>query len=286
MRPASFRGKVAIVTGGASGIGAALGRELAARGAEVVLVDRQLARAEDVAATIRASGGRATAGELDVRDFAANQRVVRDVVERAGRVDLFVANAGIAVGGEIDTYDASDWDDVFDVNLRGVAYGLQAVYPQMIEQRAGHFVATASMAGLVSAAGEASYTASKHAVVGLMKTLRVEGARHGVRASVLCPGAIETPILTGGEYGRFKYAGLSKEAARALWDRVHPMDVDVFARKALDAIARGEAIIVLPAWWKALWYLERASPAAGVALWRRLLTQVRADIAKAGGRPL
>ena len=184
MRPASFRGKVAIVTGGASGIGAALGRELAARGAEVVLVDRQLARAEDVAATIRASGGRATAGELDVRDFAANQRVVRAVVERAGRVDLFVANAGIAVGGEIDTYDASDWDDVFDVNRRGVAYGLQAVYPQMIEQRAGHFVATASMAGLVSAAGEASYTASKHAVVGLMTTLRnSESPRLKVRIS-------------------------------------------------------------------------------------------------------
>ena len=286
MRPASFRGKVAIVTGGASGIGAALGRELAARGAEVVLVDRQVARAEEVAAAIRASGGRASADELDVRDLAANERVVKGVVERSGRVDLFFANAGIAVGGEIDSYDASDWDDVFDVNLRGVAYGLQAVYPRMIAQRGGHFVATASMAGLVSAAGEASYTASKHAVVGLVKTLQVEGMRHGVRASVLCPGAIETPILTGGEYGRIKYAGLSKEAARALWDRVRPLDVDVFAKKALDAVARGEPIIVLPAWWKALWYLERASPAASVAIWRRLLTQVRADIARSGGRAL
>lgn len=281
----TFRDKVAIITGGASGIGAALGRELAARGAEVVLVDRQVARAEDVAAAIRASGGRASAGELDVRDFDANQRVVRDTVARAGRVDLFFANAGIAVGGELDSYDRSDWDDVLDVNLRGVAYGLQAVYPQMIAQRGGHFVATASMAGLVSAAGEGSYTATKHAVVGLVKTLQVEGKRHGVRASVLCPGAIETPILSGGEYGRIKYPGLSKEATRALWDRVRPLDVDVFARKALDAIARGEPIIVLPAWWKALWYLERVSPAASVAIWRRLLTQVRADIARSGGRP-
>src|SRR5580704_12630057 len=134
----TFDGKVAIVTGGASGIGAALCRALGARGADVVVADRQTARAEGVAQHIRAAGGRATSAELDVRRHESMASVVADTERRAGRVDLFFNNAGIGVGGEMDTYAPRDWDDVFDVNLRGVAYGVQAVYPVMIRQGAGH----------------------------------------------------------------------------------------------------------------------------------------------------
>jgi NAD(P)-dependent dehydrogenase (short-subunit alcohol dehydrogenase family) len=195
-------------------------------------------------------------------------------------VDLFFNNAGIGVGGDMDTYAPPDWDDVFDVNLRGVAYGVQCVYPVMIRQGSGHIVNTASVAGLVTSPGSGSYTATKHAVVGLSKALRVEGRRHGVRISALCPGAIATPILTGGVFGRVNIP-VSKEKLRALWERTHPMDPDVFASKVLPAVARNEGIIVVPQWWKALWYLERVSPALSAGLWERLYANTRAQIAAA-----
>lgn len=279
---ASFAGKVAIITGGASGIGAALGKALAKAGAEVVLADRQADLADSVASSLRASGGRATAIELDVRSLPSMKHVVDDTLKRAGAVDYFFNNAGIGVAGEMDGYAPADWDDVIDVNLRGVAHGIQAIYPVMVARRSGHIVNTASMAGLVGAAGEGSYTATKHAVVGLSKSLRVEARRHGVRVSVLCPGAIRTPILTGGKFGRVKFVGLSDEKILELWALLRPMDVDVFARKALRAVARDEAIIVVPRWWKALWYVDRVSPELSMKVWELVLEKMRSDLAKAG----
>lgn len=276
-------GKTAIITGGASGIGKALAQALAAAGADVVIADRQLDVAEEVAREQRDVGRLATAVELDVRDLPKMQRIVDDAVARTGKVDMLFNNAGIGVGGEMDGYSREDWDDVFDVNLRGVAYGVQAAYPRMVKQGFGHIINTASMAGLVSAAGEGSYTAAKHGVVGLSKSLRVEARRHGVRVSVLCPGAIRTPILTGGKYGRLNFDKLSEEAILKMWAAVRPMDVDEFARKALDRILANEAIIVLPRWWKALWYIERVSPTVSFRIWEMMLGKLRSDIAAAGG---
>jgi NAD(P)-dependent dehydrogenase (short-subunit alcohol dehydrogenase family) len=281
----AYSGRVAIITGGASGIGAALGKELARGGAHVVLADRQADLAERIASSIRSDGGRATAVELDVRNLAAMTAVVDSTVAQLGAVDYFFNNAGIGVGGEIYTYEPRDWDEVFDVNLRGVAHGIQAVYPQMIRQGSGHIVNTASMAGLVAAPGDGSYTATKHAVVGLSKALRLEAKRHGVRVSVLCPGAIRTPILSGGRYGRINIDGLTEDKVLAMWETLRPMDVDVFARKAARAVARNTAIIVLPAWWKAFWYVERISPALSARVWGAMLERMRADIAAAGGQP-
>ena len=281
-----FEGKVAVVTGGASGIGAALGREMGRRGAEVVVADRQVELAEEVAARIRGDGGRATAVELDVRSLESITAVVEATVARSGRIDLLFNNAGIGVAGEMDNYEPSDWDDVIDVNLRGVAYGVQVVYPRMVRQGSGHIVNTASVAGLVGAVGEGSYTATKHAVVGLSKSLRTEGRRHGVRVSVLCPGAIRTPIFTGGKYGRMNYVGLREEKMLELWSRMRPMEPDAFAQKALDAVARNEAIIVFPRWWRAFWYLDRISPAMSDRLWGAMLTYLRNEITASGARPI
>jgi NAD(P)-dependent dehydrogenase (short-subunit alcohol dehydrogenase family) len=285
MSESAYSGKVAVITGGASGIGAALGKEIARRGAHVVLADRQADLAEQVASGIREGGGRATAVELDVRSLPAMSAVVDGTVAQLGAVDYFFNNAGIGVGGEMSNYEPRDWDDVFDVNLRGVANGVQAVYPQMIRQGSGHIVNTASMAGLVAAPGDGSYTATKHAVVGLSKALRLEAKRHGVRVSVLCPGAIRTPILTGGKFGRVNIDGLSEDKLLAMWETLRPMDVDVFARKAARAVARNQAIIVLPRWWKAFWYVERFSPALSARVWGAMLERMRADIESAGGQP-
>src|SRR5262245_43752175 len=136
MARASFASKLALITGGASGIGAAIGRALADRGADVVLADRQIELANEVAESIRRAGGTARAIELDVRKLDDFERVV----ERIERIDYLFNNAGIGVAGEMDGYSARDWDDVIDVNLRGVAYGIQAVYPRMIRQGSGHII--------------------------------------------------------------------------------------------------------------------------------------------------
>jgi NAD(P)-dependent dehydrogenase (short-subunit alcohol dehydrogenase family) len=279
----ALAGRVAIVTGGASGIGRALGEELAARGCTVVLADRQLELAREVALELEKRGKAASAADLDVRDLAAFEALAQEVRARFGRIDLLFNNAGIGVGGGMETYAPEDWDDVFDVNLRGVANGVQAVYPILVEQRSGQIVNTASMAGLVPSPSQGSYSASKHAVVGLTKALRVEAKRFGVRASVLCPGAVRTPILTGGRFGRVKLA-LSEDEMLRLWERFRPMAPELFARRAVDAVLRNQAVVVLPSWWKAFWYLERLSPSLSLRLSEALHRRLEAELAEARAR--
>ncbi|MGH3635102.1 MAG: SDR family NAD(P)-dependent oxidoreductase, partial [Mycobacterium sp.] len=235
---------------------------------------RQIGEAQDLAHHLSSGGGTAHAIELDVRDYASFERAVAEVVQQSGRIDYLFNNAGIGVGGEIDSYTLDDWNDVFDVNLRGVVHGIQAVYPIMIRQHCGHIVNTASMAGLATSA-QASYTATKHAVVAISKTLRVEAEHHGVQVSVLCPGVIRTPILTGGKYGRVKMAGVSDEQLLKFWEPLRPMAPEKFAERALRAVLRGDAIIVVPARWKAWWYLERLSPALSMRLAKVTLKRLR-----------
>lgn len=266
-------GKVAFLTGGASGIGAALTSRLAEAGADVWIADRQFEVADQLARRLRDRGAMVHAVELDVRDHAAFQGAIAQTVEESGRVDYLFNNAGIGIGGEVDALTLDDWNDIIDVNLRGVVHGLQAAYPVMIKQGGGHIVNTASVAGLVTTSGQAGYAATKHAVVALSKTMRVEAATHGVQVSVLCPGVVRTPILTGGQYGRNR--SVSKENLLKLGETLRPMDPDTFAEKALRAVLRNQAIIVVPRWWKALWYLERLSPALSMRTAATALSRTR-----------
>jgi NAD(P)-dependent dehydrogenase (short-subunit alcohol dehydrogenase family) len=277
MAGGSIESKVALVTGGASGIGRALGEELGAQGVDVVLADRQVGLAEEVATAIRERGGRASAAELDVREFGEFERLAHATHERTGRIDLLFNNAGIAVAGEIRDYTLQDWEDVFAVNLRGVVHGIQAVYPLMIEQGFGHIVNTASMAGLVPSPMTASYTTTKHAVVGLSKALRVEAKAYGVRVSVVCPGVIRTPILQGGEYGRLNLP-VSPQQSEERLERLRPMDANLLAKKVLGAVSRNRAIIIFPRWWKLFWYLERISPALSARLGEFFVESARRDL--------
>ena len=134
-----FDAAVAVITGGASGIGLALARALAARRASVVIADRQVDLARDEAARIAAVGGRAEGVDLDVRAAAAVDACIAAVFERHGRLDFLFNNAGIGVGGEVLEYRVADWDDVIGVNLLGVAYGVQAAYGRMVRQGFGHY---------------------------------------------------------------------------------------------------------------------------------------------------
>ena len=269
----SVSGKIAFVTGGASGIGAALTAKLIDGGAEVWIADRQIGAAHELAQRLDSGGAKAHAIELDVRSYPSFERAVAEAVQQSGRIDYLFNNAGIGVSGEVDSYTLDDWNDVFDVNLRGVVHGIQAVYPIMIRQHSGHIVNTASMAGLVASPGLGSYTATKHAVVGISKALRVEAERHGVQVSVFCPGVIRTPIMTGGKYGRMNIS--DEEVLKKFSERLRPMAPEVFAERALRAVLRGDAIIVVPGWWKAWWYLERLSPALSMRFAKVSLKRLR-----------
>jgi NAD(P)-dependent dehydrogenase (short-subunit alcohol dehydrogenase family) len=282
-----FDGKVAVVTGAASGIGRALSEELARRGTTVVLADLQADEAEAAAASLRAAGGSASAAALDVSDFERVREVVERVAAEHGRLDFVFNNAGIGVGGEIRDHTIAAWNRIIDVNLRGVVHGVQAAYPIMIRQGSGHIVNTASMAGLSTAPLMASYSATKHAVVGLSKSLRAEAVEFGVRVSVLCPGVIRTPIIAGGRYGIFVGARpeQQREALARLFEGFRPMDVRVFAAKVLDQVARNRAIIVVPGWWKSLWWLERLSPGLVLVLARRLVATTRKELGGAAEAP-
>ena len=254
-----FDGAVAIMTGGASGIGRALSEALGRRGASVVVADRQVALAQEVAAGIQERGGKASAVELEVTDFTAVDQLVRATVQAQGRLDYMFNNAGIAIGGEARLCQIEDWDSVLNVNLHGVVNGVQAAYPVMLGQGYGHIVNTASMAGLLPMPMAVSYATAKHAVVGLSKSLRVEAAQYGVRVSALCPGVIRTPILHGGKYGK-QLQPVAPEVQEKFMQQYRPMDPSLFAERVLDALARNKPIIIVPGWWRLLWWISRLSP--------------------------
>lgn len=266
----------ALVTGGASGIGRALAEELARRGADVVVADLQGALAEEVASAIRRAGGRATAAVVDVRDGAAVERVVADALSRHGRLDYVFNNAGTGVMGQAHHMSAADWELVVDVNLKGVLHVVHAAYPRLVEQGFGHLVNTASVAGLLTPPFLSAYVATKHAVVGLSRSMRVEARRLGVRVSVLCPGAIETPLLTGGVFGRSLYE-MSDERKRAWWARVRPVPVGPFVKDALAAVARDEGVIVLPRFQRPLLRMLRLVPGLEERIQERLLARTLAE---------
>lgn len=255
-----FQNTTAIVTGAASGIGRALARELANEGSHVIVADLQFDMAESVVAGINNAGGSAEAVKLDVTDATAFSQLVARVKTERGRIDYLFNNAGILISGGIKDYTLSDWQRIISINLMGVINGVQAVYPLMMAQGFGHIVNVASMAGLTPSAGMAGYSATKHAVVALSQSLRAEAAFHGVDVSVLCPGAIRTPLLkNGGAFGR-QLSNITDDQAIAEWEKMRPIDPDVFAKKALKAVAKKKGIIILPSWYQLLWWLARLSP--------------------------
>jgi NAD(P)-dependent dehydrogenase (short-subunit alcohol dehydrogenase family) len=271
----TFEGAVGIVTGGASGIGRALDEALAHRGARVVLVDRQIELAKEVAAGIRGNGGQAIAEELDVTNFSSTHRLVENTFQSGGRLDYVFNNAGIGIVGEARLYELEDWYRVLDVNLRGVVHGVQAAYPIMLRQGFGHIVNTASFAGLFPYPLFVGYCATKHAVVGLSTSLRIEAAAAGARVSVLCPGAVRTQaLIDGGKYGKLLQP-IPPEVLKKMVDRQRPMRAEAFAEQALRAVARNRAIIVIPSRWKLLWWLYRLSPSLGFFLGRKGLEMAK-----------
>lgn len=191
-----FSGKVALVTGGASGIGEATVRLFARGGAKVVVADINLEAAERVARALRADGAEAAAVRVDVGGPASVEAMVRYAVDHFGGLDVAVNNAGIG-GASAPTgeYSVEDWRRVIDVNLNGVFYGLRYEIPELLKRGGGAIVNVASILGSVGFPGSPAYVAAKHAVVGLTKSAALEYATAGVRINSVGPGFIATPLL-------------------------------------------------------------------------------------------
>jgi len=245
----AYQGAIAVVTGGASGIGLAMCRRLAELGATVVVADINREAGEVAAASL---GGEFLL--VDVADAASVQAMVDEAVKRHGQIDYLFNNAGIAIVGSVRDTPVNDWYRVFDINVRGVVHGIDSVYPLFIKQGFGHIVNTASIAGLIPCPGLVAYSASKHAVVGISTGLRAEAAKHGVNVSVVCPGFVRTPILDNASVH-----GRSLDAAKAKIPWAEPEEV---AREILRGVSRNKPVIVVTRHGKVLTQLHRLAPSA------------------------
>jgi NADP-dependent 3-hydroxy acid dehydrogenase YdfG len=254
-----FRGKVAIVTGGATGIGKALAGALLARGAHVVITGRREHRLLEAREAL-GHGDRLEAVVNDVTDFDALKSVVEQTVAKHGGVDFMFNNAGAGMAGEVKDSTLEDWERMWNVNVRGVIHGIHAVYPHMIERGSGHIVNIGSGAGIVPQGGMAHYVAAKHAVTGLSLSLRMEAMQFGVRVTVACPGAIESEIL---ETSTFR--GLDGEKLRAKAPKIF-MTAEKCARQILRGVEKNRAIVPVTKITKVNWALYRLSPALSARL--------------------
>jgi NAD(P)-dependent dehydrogenase (short-subunit alcohol dehydrogenase family) len=241
----TFDGKVAVVTGGGSGIGRALALAFAREGARVVLADVDRAAMTAVAKEVRALKAKALTVRTDVTRLASVQALADRAWKAFGGVDVLCNNAGVAAWGGLERATHRDWQWVLGVNLWGVIHGIEAFVPRMIaEGRRGHVVNTASMAGLIASQGLGVYNTSKYAVVGLSETLAKDLRPHGIGVSVLCPMGVETRIRES-ERNRppaLRNEGGTETAAVELIGRY--LAPEAVAQMVLAAIRRGELYVI------------------------------------------
>ncbi|UVK37786.1 SDR family oxidoreductase [Mesorhizobium sp. AR10] len=186
-------GKVAAITGAASGIGLECAKALIAAGVRVVLVDRDEARLKEVCAEL---GPQAIPLVIDLMKPSSVATMMPQILEKAGQLDIFHANAGAYVGGEILGGDPDAWDRMLNLNINAVFRSVHAVLPHMVERKTGDIIVTSSIAGLVPVVWEPIYTASKHAVQAFVHTVRRQVAKHGLRVGAVAPGPVVTALIS------------------------------------------------------------------------------------------
>jgi NAD(P)-dependent dehydrogenase (short-subunit alcohol dehydrogenase family) len=248
-----FKGRAAFVTGGASGIGFALGRAFAQAGMNVMLADIEIAALDRAAGSLRDLGQPVRGVQCDVADPDSVERAARAAFDAFGKVHILCNNAGVAAGGGIDRISLDNWQWVIDVNLMGVVYGIKSFLPHMLAHgEGGHIVNTASMAGMINGMGFSPYAASKYAVVSMSEGLALQLQPRGIGVSVLCPHFVRTGIGDSGRnrperYGKAQpldpaspAAALVAELARRIEAGLDPADV---AARVIAAIRNDDLYI-------------------------------------------
>jgi NAD(P)-dependent dehydrogenase (short-subunit alcohol dehydrogenase family) len=265
-----FKGKIAIVTGGASGIGRALCDELGKIGAIVTVADLNAEGAKEVAKNINDNGGQARAEQLNVAAADEVRTVIEETCSDHGRLDFIFNNAGVLIVGETFDMSIEDWDRILDVNLKGVTYGTAIAYPIMVKQGFGHIVNMASYQGLIPAGAATAYVTTKHGVVGLSTSLLSEAVQFGVKVSVVCPGFINTAIFERADVKKAKPEDVVSGIPFKL------MEANDAARVILKGVARNQKIIIFPFYARLFWYLYRIHPFLASPLVGGLIKQFRA----------
>ena len=230
--------RVGIVTGGASGIGKALCKELVARGVHAVIADLNAEEGRRTAAELQRLGGESSFVQVNVTDAAAVKELVYGVYRDFGRLDYMFNNAGIAMYGEICDMTEASWTKIMDINGWGFLHGIQAAYPLMKEQGFGYIANTASAAGLGPTPVTAAYSATKHAVVGLTTSLHYEAEAYGVKVSCLCPAFVDTPIFDSGEA-----INMDKQKVIAQINKQKLMTPEHFAAVAMRGLERNAELV-------------------------------------------
>jgi NAD(P)-dependent dehydrogenase (short-subunit alcohol dehydrogenase family) len=264
-----YQDKIAVITGGAAGLGRELCLELGRRGATVVAVDVDQEGAEAVCQLVRERGGRALSAYLDVTIYENAQRIVTDVVKKYGRLDLIFNNAGTALHGEARDLGVEQWRTVLEINLMGVIHGATSAYGQMVKQGAGQIVNIGSLAGLIPVPKEIPYCTSKWAVVGFTNALRLEGAGLGVKVNLVCPGIMRTAIHQTVSYVNVDQQKLVRPPTK------HFASPEKAARIILDQAAKNRPIIIFPFYARLVWWLYRFNPAIFNLLFRKIIKDFR-----------
>lgn len=275
-----------IITGSSRGIGRALAAALVRRGDDVTMTARDGDELGRVAAKLNTLGpGTAHAAPLDVRDREGMATLVDDVLARRGRLDMMINNAGINMAGLVDDLDASHFDAVIDVDLRGVINGVLAAYPVMLAQGEGQIVNVSSLAGIIPSPGFAAYATAKAGVTGLTSSLRVEAAPRGVRVNLLCPGLVDTRILDTPIPDGLPAVSRPLQPRTMLTAslRHRPMPADAFAEAALRAIDRNPAVIVIPATASRFYSMFRHMPRLYDSIARKQMPQTLAELEASSG---
>ena len=215
---ASLQNKVALITGGTSGIGKAAALALAEAGAKVVVAGRRAEEGNKVVETIKRAGGEALFVKANVAEEADVKALVDKTVVTFGRLDIAFNNAGVEgqVGHSIETMDVGDYQSVFDINVKGVLLSMKHETAAMLKNGGGSIVNTSSIAGHVGFAGGGVYVASKHAIIGLSKSAALDLATRGVRVNTVSPGTIQTEMID-------RMTGEGETEAKKWWSSQHPI---------------------------------------------------------------
>ena len=190
----NIEGKVVVITGASSGLGEATARLLSEEGASVVLGARRVDRLKSLADELTANGGKALAVATDVTHHDQVKKLVDAAVQKFGRIDVMINNAGLMPHSPLERLKIDDWDRMIDVNIKGVLYGIAAALPYMKQQKAGHIINVSSVAGHKVTPNGAVYCATKHAVRALSEGLRVEVKPYNIRTTIISPGAVATEL--------------------------------------------------------------------------------------------